>query len=250
MLFYICNMKKIISILFGIVIVNVTQAQISIPKINNPLKKIQEAVSKPKNDSLSTPTVISGLKEALNLGVQKGTQKLSAVDGFFGNAALKILMPPEAQKVEQSLRKLGMNKQVDDAILNMNRAAEDACKQAAPIFLNAIKQMNFADAMSILKGGNNAATQYLQNSTTAALTEAFKPVIQKALDKIDATKHWNTIFSNYNRFSIQKVNPDLTAYVTEKALSGIFFQLAAEEEKIRKDPAARTTEIFKTVFGK
>ncbi len=243
-------MKKIVSLFCSIGFIVATQAQISIPKINNPLKKVTDAVSGNKKDSLSNSTIIDGLKEALNVGIKKGTTQLSTVDGFFGNAALKILMPPEAQKVEQSLRKLGMNKQVDDAILNMNRAAEDACKQAAPIFLNAIKQMNFADAMGILRGGNNAATQYLQNTTTTALTAAFKPVIQTALDKIDATKHWNTIFSNYNRFALQKVNPDLTAYVTEKAMSGIFIQLAAEEEKIRKNPAARTSEILKTVFGK
>lgn len=243
-------MKKIVTLFCSVVFIAAAQAQISIPKINNPLKKVTEAVAGTKKDSLSNSTVIDGLKEALNVGIQKGTAQLSAVDGFFGNATLKILMPPEAQKVEQSLRKVGMNKQLDDAILNMNRAAENACKQAAPIFLNAIKQINFTDATNILRGGNNAATQYLQNTTTLALTTAFKPVIQTALDKIDATKHWNTIFSNYNRFALQKVNPDLTAYVTEKALSGIFIQLAIEEEKIRKDPAARTSEILKTVFGK
>lgn len=242
-------MKKIVSLVGGFLIISVSQAQISIPKINNPLKKVTDAISTPKKDSLSTPTIISGLKEALNVGIQKGTAQLSAVDGFFGNAALKILMPPEAQKVEQSLRKLGMNKQVDEAILNMNRAAEDATKQAAPIFLNAIKQINFNDAMGILRGGNNAATQYLQGNTTNALTTAFRPIIEAALSKIDATKHWNTIFSNYNRFALQKVNPDLTAYVTEKALSGIFTQLAIEEGKIRKEPTARTSEILKTVFG-
>lgn len=242
-------MIKIISTISSFIIVSVTQAQISIPKLNNPLKKVVDVVAAPKKDSLSTPTIISGLKEALNVGIQKGTSQLSAVDGFFGNAAIKILMPPEAVKVEQSLRKLGMNKQVDDAILNMNRAAEDATKKAAPIFLDAIKGMNFNDALAILRGNNNAATQYLQNNTTTALTTAFRPIIETALAKIDATKHWNTIFSNYNRFALQKVNPDLTAYVTEKALSGIFFQLAAEEEKIRKEPAARTSEILKTVFG-
>lgn len=218
--------------------------KISIPKINNPLKP------NTNKDTLSNNTVIAGLKEALQVGINKGTQQLSAVDGFFGNAALKILMPPEAVKVEQSLRKLGMNKQVDDAILNMNRAAEDATKQAAPIFIDAIKGMSFTDAFAILRGGDNAATNFLQNKTTAALTTAFRPVIETALNKIDATKHWNTIFSNYNRFALQKVNPDLTAYVTEKALQGIFLQLAIEEGKIRKDPMARTTDILKTVFGR
>lgn len=243
-------MLKIVSLFSCFLVLNLVQAQIAFPKIKNPLKKVTEAISTQKKDSLSTPTIISGLKEALNVGIQKGTSQLSAMDGFFGNAAIKILMPPEALKVEQGLRKLGMNKQVDDAILNMNRAAEDATKQAAPIFLNAIKNINFNDAIAILRGNNNAATQYLQGATTIALTTAFKPIIESALAKIDATKHWNTIFSNYNRFALQKVNPDLTGYVTEKALSGIFTQLAVEEGKIRKDPASRTSEILKTVFGK
>ena len=240
-------MKKIGYLFLASFLVFKTQAQlpkINIPKVNNPFKKTDN------KDTLSNNTVISGLKEALQVGINKGTQQLSAVDGFFGNAALKILMPPEAVKVEQSLRKLGMNKQVDDAILNMNRAAEDATKQAAPIFIDAIKGMSFTDAFAILRGNENAATTFLQNKTNTALTNAFRPVIETALNKIDATKHWNTIFSNYNRFALQKVHPDLTAYVTEKALQGIFMQLAIEEGKIRKDPAARTTDILKTVFGK
>lgn len=216
--------------------------------VAKPLEQL--GVSKQSSDSLTTKDVISGLKEALNKGIEKGTTQLSAVDGFFGNAAIKILMPPEALTVEESLRKVGMGSKVDEAILNMNRAAEDACKTAAPIFLDAIKNMNFADAWAIFKGADNAATNYLQQQTTAQLTAAFKPIIEQALNKIDATKHWNTIFTNYNRLAFKKVNPDLTAYVTEKALAGIFYQLAVEEKKIRKDPAARTTDILKQVFGK
>jgi len=140
-------------------------------------------------------------------------------------------MPPEAAKVEESLRKIGLGSQVDAAILNMNRAAEDASKTASPIFVNAIKNMSFTDAWAILRGDDKAATNYLQRQTTAELTNAFKPIIETALAKLDATKHWNTLFSNYNKFSFKKVNPDLTAYVTEKALSGIFYQLAIEEQK-------------------
>ena len=131
----------------------------------------------------------------------------------------------------------------------MNRAAEDACKTASPIFITAIKNMSFSDAWGILKGGDKAATNYLQKQTITELTNSFKPVIEQALNKIDATKYWNTLFSNYNRFSFNKVNPDLTAYVTEKALSGIFYQLALEEQKIRKNPAAQTTDLLKKVFG-
>lgn len=201
------------------------------------------------SDSLSTNDVASGLKEALNNGVNTGTQKLSAVDGFFANAAIKILMPPDAVQVEKTLRGIGLGKQVDDAILSMNRAAEDAAKSAAPIFLNAIKQMSIADAWGILRGGDTAATHYLRLKTTAALTQAFKPVIDNSLQKVHATEYWNTIFTSYNKFTANKVNPDLSAYVTDKALNGIFYQIALQETQIRKDPIARTTDILKKVFG-
>jgi len=204
---------------------------------------------KKDTSSLSTTDVISGLKEALNKGVNTGTAKLSAANGFFANAAVKILMPPDAQKVEKTLRGVGLGKQVDDAILSMNRAAEDATKSAAPIFLNAIKQMSIEDAWAILRGGDTAATAYLRKTTTSPLTNAFKPVIENSLEKVDATKYWNTVFSNYNKFSLHKINPDLGAYVTDKALSGIFYEIAQQEIQIRKDPVARTTDILKKVFG-
>ncbi len=158
-------------------------------------------------------------------------------------------MPAEAQKVEKTLRNMGMGRQVDNAILSMNRAAEDAAKQAAPIFINAVKQMSFQDALSILRGGDFAATNFLKEKTTLALTEAFRPVIESSVEKVGATKYWNTLFTTYNKFSAEKVNTDLSAYVTEKALAGIFYQLGLEEQKIRKDPFARTSDILKKVFG-
>ena len=199
---------------------------------------------------LSSDEIANGLKEALQVGATKGSDKLSAVDGFFKDAAIKILMPEEAKKVEKTLRGMGLGAQVDDAILSMNRAAEDAAKSAAPIFINAIKQMSISDALGILQGGNFAATDYLKGKTTSALTEAFRPVIEKSLEKVNATKYWNTLFTTYNKFSLQKVNPDLTAYVTEKGLSGIFYQVGQEEQKIRKDPLARTSDLLKKVFAK
>lgn len=198
---------------------------------------------------LSNDEIISGLKEALNVGTSKGTGKLSAVDGFFRDAAIKILLPVEAQKVEKKLRSIGLNKQVDNAILSMNRAAEDAAQSAAPIFLNAIKGITIQDGLSILKGSDFAATNYLKDKTILQLTEAFRPVIENSLKKVDATRHWKTLFSTYNAFSAEKINPDLTAYVTEKALSGIFYQVGLEEQKIRKDPVARTTDLLKKVFS-
>ena len=198
---------------------------------------------------LSTDEIANGLKEALKVGAEKGTTKLSAVDGFFKDAAIKILMPEEAQKAEQKLRSIGLGKQVDNAILTMNRAAEDAAKSAAPIFINAIKSMSIQDAVGILKGGDFAATNFLKNKTTLELTNMFRPVIETSLQKVDATKYWNTVFTNYNRFSADKVNPDITAYVTEKALAGIFYQVGLEEQQIRKDPVARTSDILKKVFS-
>lgn len=198
---------------------------------------------------LSTDEIANGLKEALKVGAEKGTTKLSAVDGFFKDAAIKILMPEEAQKAEQKLRSIGLGKQVDNAILTMNRAAEDAAKSAAPIFINAIKAMSIQDAVGILKGGDFAATNFLKNKTTLELTNMFRPVIETSLQKVDATKYWNTVFTNYNRFSADKVNPDITAYVTEKALAGIFYQVGLEEQQIRKDPVARTSDILKKVFS-
>ncbi len=185
----------------------------------------------------------------MQIGTDRGTQKLSAVDGFFANAVIKILMPPEAKNVEQKLRSLGFGKLVDNTILTLNRAAEDAAKSAAPVFINAIKQITIQDALGILKGGDFAATDYLKSKTTAQLTTAFKPIIDASLNKVNATKYWNTIFSTYNRFSLNKVNPDLQAYVTDKAMSGIFYQIGLEEQKIRKDPLARTTDLLKKVFG-
>ncbi|MCC6286991.1 MAG: DUF4197 domain-containing protein [Chitinophagaceae bacterium] len=199
--------------------------------------------------SLSTDEIAAGLKEALSVGAEKAGNNLSALNGYFGNAAIKILMPEEAKKAEQKLRAIGLGKQVDEAILSMNRAAEDAAKSAAPIFVNAIKQMSIKDAANILKGGDFAATNYLKDKTTISLTEAFRPVIEKSLEKVDATKYWNTVFTAYNKVSLNKINPDLVAYVTEKALSGIFYQVAQEEQQIRKDPLARTSDLLKKVFG-
>jgi hypothetical protein len=158
-------------------------------------------------------------------------------------------MPEEAKKVEKTLRGMGMGKQVDNAILSMNRAAEDASKSAAPIFINAIKNMSIQDALGILQGNDIAATSYLKEKTTLALTEAFRPVIEKSLEKVDATKYWNTLFTTYNKFSSDKVNTDLVAYVTERGLAGIFYKVGEEEKQIRKDPLARTTDILKKVFG-
>ena len=199
--------------------------------------------------AIAQADIAAGLKEALTIGATKGAAALSATDGFFKNAALKILLPPEAAKIERTLRSVGMGKQVDEAILSINRAAEDACKTAAPIFTNAIKQMTVTDAIGILKGADTAATAYLKRTTSAPLTSAFKPVIDSSLQKTDATKHWTSLVNAYNKFSFQKLNPSLSDYVTEKALTGIYSQIALEEKNIRQNPAARATDLLKKVFG-
>lgn len=198
---------------------------------------------------LSTDEIVAGLKEALSVGSRRAAEKVSLADGFFKDAVIKILMPEEATKVEQKLRSIGMGRQVDNAILSMNRAAEDAAKSAAPIFAKAVREMSFSDALSILRGTDDAATVYLKQKTATALTDAFRPVIEQSLEKVNATKYWNTVFTTYNKFSADKVNTDLKAYVTEKALAGIFYQLAQEEKSIRKNPVARTSELLKKVFG-
>ncbi len=200
--------------------------------------------------SLSNDDIISGLKEALRVGTDSSSKRLGSVDGFFRDAAIKILMPEEAKEVEKTLRNVGMGKTVDKAILGMNRAAEDAAKGVGNIFWNSIKQMNVTDGLQILRGSDFAATDYLKKTTTAELTQKFRPVIEASLAKVDATKYWKEVFSKYNLFSSNPVNTDLTAYVTEKALKGLFYNISLEEQKIRKDPAAQVTGILKKVFGK
>jgi hypothetical protein len=202
-----------------------------------------------KKGTLANEEIANGLKEALTNGVKKGAEVLAKPDGFFANAALKILMPPDAKKIETTLRNMGMSKQVDEAILSMNRAAEDACKSAAPIFVSAIKEMTITDAMGILKGTDTAATAYLQQKTNLALANAFRPSIEKSLEKTNATKYWNTLITAYNGFSLKKINPDLAGYVTAQSMNGIYNQIASEEKDIRKNPLARSSELLKKVFG-
>jgi Protein of unknown function (DUF4197) len=226
-----------------------TQAQIVRDLMNGADKTVKKVTN--KGGGLSESEVGDGLKEALRVGAKNATSKVSAPDGFFGNALIKVLMPPEAQKVEKTMRDLGLGEQVDNTILSMNRAAEDACTKAVEIFIDAIMKMSIQDAMAILRGGNNAATNYLKDKTTSALTGTFRPVIQESLDKVNATKYWATMFNTYNKLptTFKKVNPDLPAYVTERALNGVFTYIADEEAKIRANPAARVSDLLKKVFG-
>ena len=201
--------------------------------------------TKPTNDEM-----VSGLKEALNIGVTKGADNVSKTDGYFKNMAIKILMPPEVKNVEDKLRSVGMGSLVDDAILRMNRAAEQAGPQAKPIFVNAIKSMSIVDAVNIIKGPQDGATQYLKKTTSAQLTTAFKPIIQQELDKTEATKYWKQVFDTYNKLPfVTKVNSDLPSYVTQKALDGLFLMVAQEEAKIRKDPLGTASALIQKIFS-
>lgn len=200
----------------------------------------------------STIEMISGIRQALEIGTDKSVSQLSGLNGFFGNAAVKLLFPPEAQKAENTLRKLGFNKLCDDVVLSLNRAAEDAAGKAKPIFVSAIKQMTLQDVTDILLGGSkDAATNYFKRVTTSQLTEQFKPVIHTSLSKVGATKYYSQLATQYNKIPLtfNKLNPDLDGYVTQKAIDGLFYRIALEELSIRSNLSARTTPLLQKVFG-
>lgn len=192
-----------------------------------------------------------GIKEALGQGLTRAVSFFNKTDGFFGNQFYKILLPPEAQKVENTMRRIGLGKQVDRAILQINRGAEDAVGFATPIFVNAIKEMTIADAINIIKGPKDGATNYFKQKTTAALIQAFTPVVKNSLDKVEATRYYGDLMNAYNNFPTtrNKVNPDLTSYVVGKAVDALFDQIAKEEMEIRANPVKRTTDLMKKVFG-
>jgi len=199
---------------------------------------------------LTNDNMVDGLMEALKLGINTASGNASKEDGFFKNQDIFIPFPPEAQKVKSTVEGLGMKKQVDDFIMKLNRAAEKASEKAAPIFLDALKQMTFQDALKILQSKDDAATQYLKSKTMAPLTDAFAPVINDALSSVGATQAWKVLADAYNNVPfVQKVNPDLGKYTTEKALIGIFKLVSQEEMKIRKDPGAWGNNIINNVFG-
>jgi len=213
------------------------------------LKDAKKFVNK-QTGGLSEKDAADGIREALVKGTGESVKLVSIVDGYFGNAEIKIPFPPEAKEIESKLRSIGLGNKVDEVILSLNRAAEDAGNEAKPIFIDAIKGMSINDAINIVKGENDAATKYLKRTTSHQLIAKFQPVIKKSLDKVDATKQWEELVKTYNKIPfVMKMNPDLPAYVTGKAIDGLFVMVAKEELKIRKDPMARTSEILKKVFG-
>ncbi len=200
--------------------------------------------------TMGNADIAMGLKEALNNGVTKQVTKLTVTDGFYKNAAVKILLPPELKKVDKALRDLGLSSLADEGLKVLNRAAEDAVKEAVPVFVTAIKSMTITDAKNILMGNDNAATEYLQRTTTTQLYGKFNPIVKKSLSKVGADKTWNQILTKYNTLPlVAKVNPDLNDYVTDEALKGVFTMVAVEEKDIRNNITARTSDLLRRVFG-
>lgn len=220
-------------------------------KVLDQIKKNIPTKVPTKGNPLSSLDISNGLKEALNNGIEKQVTKLTAVDGFYKNELVKIIMPAELQKVDKALRKIGLSSLADEGIVMLNRAAEDAVKESTPIFIDAVKNMSFTDAKTILMGNENAATTYLQTSTTTALYAKFNPVIKSSFAKVGADKVWSSIIKKYNSIPlVSKVNPDLTDYTTNKALEGVFKMIAVEEKEIRSNLNSRTSSLLKKVFAK
>jgi len=210
-----------------------------------------ETLSNLPGVSFTESEAAQAIRQALDQGTGKGISFLNRTDGFFGNQAYKLFLPPDAQKIENAFRSIGLGGQVDKAILHINRAAEDAVGYAKPIFVDAIREMTIADAINIVRGPKDAATQYFRDKTTDRLITAFSPIIRTSLDKLNATKYYADIVNTYNNFptTFKKINPDLPSYVVGKAVDALFDRIAIEEANIRENPVARTTEILRKVFG-
>jgi Protein of unknown function (DUF4197) len=215
-------------------------------------EKVQSKTSTSKSSNVLTGNldISAGLKEALQKGITEQVTKLTAVDGFYKNEAVKILFPAELQKVDKTLRSMGLSSLADEGVKVLNRAAEDAVKEATPIFVNAITSMKITDAKNILLGNESAATAYLQGATSTQLYSKFNPVVKTSLSNVGADKVWEGIIKKYNAIPlVTKVNPDLNDYVTNKAMEGVFKMISVEEKKIRTDISARTSPLLKKVFA-
>ncbi len=194
--------------------------------------------------------IASGLKEALENGVTNQVSTLAIQDGFFKNELVKILLPQELQKVDRALRDIGLSSLADEGLKVLNRAAEDAVGEAIPIFKDAILSMSFTDARNILMGSQDAATQYLQSSTSTSLRGKFSPIIQNSFQKVGADRVWNNVITTYNKIPfVNKVNPNLTEYTTDQAMKGVFTMVAVEEQKIRTSIKSRTSDLLRRVFN-
>jgi polyribonucleotide nucleotidyltransferase len=239
------NLKKTLLLLLLINFNNI-KAQVN---VNNVVNTVTNAINN-SGVNLTQQEIVNGLKEALTVGANNATSSVAKVDGFYRNRNIRIPFPEDAQRMKTSLEAVGMKKQVNKFEVTLNRAAEEAAKEAAPILRNAIQSMSITDAVNILKGSDNAATLFLNKTTNAQLRTQFKPIVQRAMQKVEVTKYWRPLITRYNRIpGAQKMNPDLEEYVTLKTIEGVFKLIAEEELKIRRDPAARTSDLLKKVFG-
>lgn len=236
------TMKKIVLVLLLAPI-------FSFGQLKGLLDKAKEKVSTVTGND-SGVDIGAGLKEALNKGITEQVSKLTTTDGFYKNEAVKILMPEELQKVDKTLRKMGMSSLADEGIKSLNRAAEVAVKEATPIFVSAVKNMSIKDAKNILLGNDNAATTYLESITSTALYSKFNPVVKESIGKVGADIIWAKIIEKYNGIPlVSKVNPDINDYVTNKAMEGVFTMIAVEEKDIRTNLNSRTSDVLKKVFA-
>ena len=211
--------------------------------------ELQQVVNTMPNQ-MDSATIASGLRQALDKGVEKQVSKLTKKDGFYNNQMVKILLPSELKKVDQTLRDIGLGSLADEGLKILNSAAEDAVKEATPIFVKAVNEITFSDAKNILLGSDNAATKYLEQRTGRALYSKFNPVIKNSFSKVGADQIWSNIINRYNAVPfVTKVNPDLTDYVTQEALNGVFTMIAVEEKDIRTNISARTTSLLRNVFA-
>ncbi len=228
-------MKKLVVFLFAIVVSSCGELQ----QIANQLP-----------GAIGNDEIAEGLRQALNSGIDKQVNKLTKKDGFFRNEMVRILLPDELKKVDKTLRDIGLSALADEGLKLLNRAAEDAVKEATPIFVDAVKGITFGDAKDILLGDDKAATSYLQGRTKNSLYKKFSPVIKNSLDEVNATKVWKDIITKYNSIPLTRdVNPDLTDYVTDEALKGVYTMIAVEEGKIRNNINSRTTDLLRKVFA-
>lgn len=211
--------------------------------------ELQQVVNQLPQGGIGNAEIANGLKEALNMGIEKQVGKLTKPDGFFKNELVKILLPEELQKVDKTLRDIGLGNLADEGLKILNRAAEDAVGEATPIFVNAVKSISFNDAKQILLGADDSATKYLSGSTTTQLYAKFNPVVGNSFKKVGADKIWENLIGKYNNLPLTKdVNPNLTDYVTNEALKGVFTMIAIEEKEIRTKVSSRTTDVLRKVF--
>jgi hypothetical protein len=243
--------SKIAIVLFSSVILS--SCDVLNNAANQAINSVNTTEGNTEQPSLSNGEVISGLREALNIGIENSVKRTSVMDGFLSNSEIRLPFPPDALKVREKAIDLGLDAQVEKFETTLNRAAEEASKEALSIFVNAIKNMTLEDGFSILNGGNGAATAFLKNQTRAQLQQAFLPKVKEAISKVKLTEYWNPLMNKYNTYAKlmgkAEINPDLNTFVTDKAIDGLFVMVEKEEDKIRLDPLARVTDLLTKVFG-